>query len=109
MPMFSLGKSSCETKLLDLLQSKFFATARRNKILAKWAGGRLGHKDGALSRYVRRVIVSYLITPNDRNLVARIRSDFQKASINVSEEVICEKIKAIEKRIRTKRGNRVTG
>ncbi|MDR0555445.1 MAG: DUF1476 domain-containing protein [Holosporaceae bacterium] len=105
--MFSFGKSSYETKLLDVLQNRFFITARRNKILAKWAGGRLGYKESALNKYVRNLILSYLITPNDRKMIDRILLDFQKAHIKVSEKAIVEKIKAIEERIKAKRGNHV--
>jgi hypothetical protein len=103
MPMFSFDKSSYESKLLDLLQSKFFLTARRNKILAKWAGGRLGYKDSVLNKYVRRIILSYLTTPNDRKLIQDILSDFQKADIKVNEETIRQKIQAIEERIQARR------
>ncbi|MDR2158216.1 MAG: DUF1476 domain-containing protein [Holosporaceae bacterium] len=101
--MFSFDKSSYESKLLDLLQSKFFVTARRNKILAKWAGGRLGYKDGVLNKYVRRIILSYLTTPNERKMIDGILSDFQRAGIKMDEETICQKIRVIEDRIRARR------
>jgi hypothetical protein len=104
MPMFSSNKSSCELKLSNLLQSGFFVTARRNKILAKWAGGRLGYKDSTLSKYVRSIIFSYLITPNERKMIDRILSDFKKARIKMTEEIVKEKVQAIEERIRAKRG-----
>lgn len=105
MPMFSFDKSSCESRLLDLLQSRFFITARRNKIIAKWAGGRLGYSESTLNKYVRSVVLSYLVTPNDRKMVDRILEDFRKANINISEDVVSQKIKAIEERIIARRGN----
>jgi hypothetical protein len=91
--------------LLDLLQSRFFITARRNKIIAKWAGGRLGYSESTLNKYVRSVVLSYLVTPNDRKMVDRILEDFRKANINISEDVVSQKIKAIEERIIARRGN----
>jgi hypothetical protein len=103
MPMFSFDRSSYEKKLLDVLQSRFFVTARRNKILAKWAGGRLGYADDALSKYVKSIVFSYLIKPNDKKMIDRILLDFKEARINMSEEVIRQKIKAIEERIRARR------
>jgi hypothetical protein len=99
MAMFSFGNFSYEAKLRELLQSKFFRTARRNKILAKWAGGRLGYKGNTLSRYVKSIILFYLIAPNDRKIIDRIMSDFQKADIKITEDDILQKIKAVEKRI----------
>jgi hypothetical protein len=102
MPMFSFSKSSYEDRILNLLQSKFLITARRNKILAKWAGGRLGYKDNVLNKYIRSVIFSHIITPNDRKMIDRILLDFEKANIKIPEEMIHQKIKAIEERIRVK-------
>jgi hypothetical protein len=105
VPLFSFDKPSYEFKLSNLLQSVFFRTARRNKILAKWAGGRLGYKDNILERYVRSIILSYLVTPNDRKIVDRIMSDFQKAGIKMTEETVLQKIRAIEGRIRARQEN----
>jgi hypothetical protein len=100
--MFSFGKSSYEIKLLNLLQSRFFITARRNKILAKWAGGRLGYKENTLNKYIRSVIWSYLSVPNDQKIIDRILLDFKKAGIKMTEEIINQKIEAIEGRIKAR-------
>jgi hypothetical protein len=81
-------------------------TARRNKILAKWAGGRLGYRDNVLNKYVRSVVFSHIMTPNDRKMIDRILSDFKKAEIKIPEETIHQKIKAIEERIVAKRGSK---
>ncbi|MDR2107798.1 MAG: DUF1476 domain-containing protein [Holosporaceae bacterium] len=102
MPLFSFDKSSYEFKLSNLLQSGFFRTARRNKILAKWAGGRLGYKDNVLNRYVKNIILSYLMAPNDKKMIDRIMADFRKAGIKMTEETILQKIKAVENRIRAR-------
>ncbi|MDR2724160.1 MAG: DUF1476 domain-containing protein [Holosporaceae bacterium] len=102
MPMFSFNKSSYESRLLNLLQSSFFMTARRNKILAKWAGGRLGYKDSALNKYIRNIVFTHIMKPNDKKIINKILSDFKKADIKITEEVIYQKIKAIEERIKAK-------
>lgn len=102
MPAFSFDKLSCESKLLNVLQDSFFKKARRNKIIAKWAGGRLGLTGSKLNQYVRNMIFSYLITPNDRKMVNQILMDFQKSSISMTEAIILEKMSTIENRIRNK-------
>lgn len=102
MPMFSYDKISYETNLVGVLQNKFFITARRNKVLAKWAGGRLNYTGGALANYVRDIIFDYLSTPNDRKIIERIMKDFQAANIRISEDEIKQKIHAIEARIKNK-------
>ena len=102
MPMFSFDKSSYESRLMELLQDKFFKTARRNKIIAKWAGGRLGYKGITLNKYVKNIIFSYLTVPNDRKMIDKILSDFRKANIHMTEESIRQKIKTVETRIKNK-------
>jgi hypothetical protein len=102
MPMFSFDKSSYEARLVELLQDKFFRVARRNKIIAKWAGGRLGYKGIDLNNYVRNMIFSYLVVPNDRKMIDKILSDFKKANIPTNEDVVRQKIKSIETRIHNK-------
>jgi hypothetical protein len=100
--MFSFNKSSCESRLNDILQDKFFKTARRNKILAKWAGGRLGYSGLTLEKYIRNTIFYYLLIPSDRKIISRILSDFKKAGIHTTEGIIRQKIRAIEERIKNK-------
>ncbi|MDR2794973.1 MAG: DUF1476 domain-containing protein [Holosporaceae bacterium] len=102
MPMFSFDKSSYESRLLELLQDKFFKTAQRNKILAKWAAGRQGYKNESVDQYVRDLIFSYLVMPSDRKMIDKILSDFQNANILISENEVREKIKSIETRIKNK-------
>lgn len=102
MPMFSFDKPSYESRLMELLQDKFFKTAQRNKIIAKWAAGRLGYKGLVLSRYVRNIIFSYLEVPNDRKMIDKILYDFKASDIYMSEETIKQKIKTVETRIRNK-------
>jgi len=109
MAMFSYDMTSRESRLGDVLQSKFFRTARRNKILAKWVGGRLGYKEAALNKYVRSLVLFYLTLPNDRRMIDKILSDFQKANIRMSTEIIESKIKAIEERIYIRQGTKYVG
>jgi hypothetical protein len=87
---------------MRLLQEKFFKTARRNKILAQWAGGRLGYKDAAFKSYVRRKILTYLLNPDDEKMISGILSDFKRENVAMSEEVIKKKIQAIEMRVKNR-------
>ena len=98
MSVFSLNKSSQESKILRVLQHRFFITARRNKILAKWAGGRLGYTGSELSKYIRKIVLSHIVLPNDRKLVDKIESDFIKNKIAVTREEIEHKMRTAESR-----------
>jgi hypothetical protein len=102
MPMFSFDKSSYENRLVELLQDKFFKTAQRNKIIAKWAAGRLGYKKEDVDNYVKNMIFSYLAVPNDRKMIDKILSDFREKQIPMTEETIRKKINSVETRIRSK-------
>jgi hypothetical protein len=101
MPMFSFDKSSYESRLVELLQDKFFKTAQRNKIIAKWAAGRLGYKKEEVDNYVKNLIFSYLAVPNDRKMIDNILADFRKMSIPMTEATIRQKIKSVEARIKS--------
>jgi hypothetical protein len=101
--MFSFDKSSYEQKLMHVLQDKFFKTVKRNKNIAKWAGGRLGYTGIELNKYVRNIIFSYLMVPNDRKLVERILTDFRKAGIPINKDEICQKIMRVETHVQNKR------
>lgn len=103
MAKFSIDRASGESNLLRTLQEKFFATARRNKILAKWAGGRLGYKDAQLTCYIRRIILSYVLLPNDRKLIDRIEADFRAKGIDVPREDIVQKMNVVEGRVKRRR------
>lgn len=103
MSRFSIDKASGESNLLKSLQERFFATARRNKILAKWAGGRLGYKGAQLNGYVRKIILSYILLPNDRKLVDRIEQDFKAKEIEVPREDIVQKMNMVAERVKHKR------
>ena len=102
MPMFSFDKSSYEFNLLNLLQDRFFKTSKRNKILAKWAAGRLGLRGNDSAGYVRSIIFLYLVSPHDRKIVEKISEDFKNSQIPVTESDIWKKIKSIENRIDNK-------
>lgn len=102
MPMFSFNKASYEEKLVDVLQNQFFDLARRNKILAKWAGGRLGLTGAALYMYVKKVILGYIKLPNERVMVERILADFKEAGIPMTGEIVYQKMRSVETRIKNK-------
>ena len=105
MPMFFFNQSSCEARLMRLLQGNFFQRSWRNKVIAKWVAGRLGYKGDKMNAYVRNFIFSYLAIPNDRKMIDRILNDFKEENIPITEEDIVSKIKSVEERIRTKSGS----
>lgn len=104
MPMFSFNQLSCETRLMRLLQEKFFQKSWRNKVIAKWVAGRLGYKADKMNAYVRNFILLCLVVPNDRKMIDKILNDFKEKNIPITEDDIVSKIRSVEDRMRTKTG-----
>ncbi len=103
--MFSFNQSSCEARLMRLLQGNFFKRSWRNKVIAKWVAGRLGYKGDKMNSYVRNFIFSYLAMPNDRKMIDRILADFKEENIPIIEDDIVSKIRSVEERMRAKSGS----
>lgn len=99
MPMFSFNKSSCKTRLMQLLQDEFFKVSWRNKVIAKWVAGRLGYKGIKMNSYVRNFILSCLMMPGDQNMLQRIMADFESENIPMKESEVLNKIKSVEERM----------
>lgn len=106
MSVFLFDKISRESNLLRVLEDRFFITARRNKILAKWAGGRIGYKNLKLSHYVRKIVLSYILLPDDQRLVDKIEADFVLAGVNIKREEIVNKMRTAEIRSQNRRKSR---
>ncbi|MBR1734491.1 MAG: DUF1476 family protein [Alphaproteobacteria bacterium] len=104
MPMFSFDKSSYESRLMQLLQEKFFRNSWRNKVIAKWVAGRLGYKGDEMNSYVRNFIFACLAVPNERKMIDRILADFEVAGIPMTENDILRKIRSVEERMKNKTG-----
>lgn len=88
-----------ESRMKDFFQKNFLDVARRNKILARWAAGRMGYDREQSDAYVRNVILGYLMSPNDRRMIRKILSDFNDAKVTLSEDDIRAKLAAIELRL----------
>lgn len=100
--MFSIGKSSYESRIVKVLQDKFLRISRRNKILAKWVAGRLGFSEEEKNKYVRKLVVSYIFNQNDQKIVEKIVAEFHACGVKITEEEVAAKIRSIETRVRTR-------
>lgn len=88
-----------ESRMKDFFQKNFLDVARRNKILARWAAGRMGYDREKSDAYVRNVILGYVMAPNDRKMIRKILADFHEAKVALSEDDIRAKLSAIEIRL----------
>lgn len=104
MPMFSFDQSSCEARLMQLLQDDFFKVSWRNKVIAKWVAGRLGYKGAEMNSYVRNFILSCLVIHDDQKMIEKIMADFESENIFIKESEVLNKIKSVEERMGSKTG-----
>jgi hypothetical protein len=85
MTTFDDREQAFEKKFALDQDLKFRAEARRNKLLAEWAAGKLGIKGDALAEYVKAVVRADLQEKGDEDVFRKIRKDFDTAGIKVAD------------------------
>jgi hypothetical protein len=90
MTTFDERQKSFEKKFAMDQDLKFRAESRRNKMMAEWAGGKLGIIGGALDDYVKAVRKADLEEKGDDDVFRKIRNDLDAKSIAVTDTEIRE-------------------
>src|SRR5215208_2108268 len=67
---------------------RFKATARRNKMLGKWAAERQGLSEAEAEAYAKEVVLADFEESGEEDVFRKIRGDFDSKGINVSDEDI---------------------
>lgn len=88
MTTFDKREEAFEKKFAHDEELRFKATARRNKLLGLWAAEKLGSDDA--DAYAKEVVRSDFEEPGDEDVFRKIRGDFDKAGIAISDAEIRE-------------------
>lgn len=88
MTTFNEREKGFEKKFAHDADLKFKAEARRNKMLAEWAGAKLGLTGPALEDYVKAVRKSDLAEAGDDDVVRKVKGDLDAKGIAVSADEI---------------------
>lgn len=104
MTSFDNRKKAFEDKFAHDADLKFKAEARRNKLLAIWAGGKLGIEGVALEDYIKAVRKSDLAEAGDDDVFRKVQGDLKAKSVAVSDaeiraamqDYLAEAVKQIE-------------
>lgn len=88
MTTFDEREKSYERKFALDEELKFRSEQRRNKLLAEWAGGKLGLSGPAVDDYVKSVRKADLATKGDEDVFQKIRKDFDEKSVSISDAEI---------------------
>lgn len=90
MTTFDEREKSFEKKFAMDQDLKFRSESRRNKMVAEWAGGKLGLTGAALEDYVKAVRKADLEEKGDDDVFRKIRKDMDAKNIAVTDKEIRE-------------------
>lgn len=88
MTTFDEREKGFEKKFALDQDLKFRAEARRNKLLAEWAAGKLGISGDALQDYIRSVVKADLEEKGDEDVFRKLHKDFSEAGVDISDAEI---------------------
>lgn len=88
MSEFSKREKTFEDKFAHDEDLKFKAHARRNRLLGEWAAEKLGFAGDAAKAYVGEVIKADLEEPGEEDVFRKIRGDFDKKGVALSDHQI---------------------
>jgi hypothetical protein len=88
MTTFDNREQAYESKFAHDQDLKFKAESRRNKMLAEWAGAKLGITGDALAEYIKAVRKADLAEKGDEDVFRKIKQDFADKSIAVTDAEI---------------------
>jgi hypothetical protein len=88
MTSFDDRKRAYESKFAHDQELKFKATARRNKLLGRWAAEQLGLEGEAAEAYAKDVVLEDLAEPGEDDVFRKIRQDFDAKGVQQSDHQI---------------------
>ncbi|MBX3529815.1 MAG: DUF1476 domain-containing protein [Rhizobiaceae bacterium] len=77
-----------EKKFAHDEETRFKATARRNKLLGLWAAGLMGKSGDAAEAYAKDVVKADFAEVGDEDVFRKVRSDFDSAGVTQSDHQI---------------------
>lgn len=92
MSGFDDREKGFEKKFAHDADLKFKAESRRNKMLAEWAGAKLGMSDEEITNYIKEVRRSDLEEAGDDDVFRKLRADFDAKSVAVTDDQIREQM-----------------
>ena len=86
MATFDEREKGFEKKFAHDQDLKFKAESRRNKMIAEWAGAKLGLTGAAIEDYVKAVRRADLEEKGDDDVVRKLMKDFADKGVVVAED-----------------------
>jgi hypothetical protein len=76
---------------------RFKVHARRDKLLGLWAAGEMGLTEMAAEAYAAEIVAADLAKAGEHDVFAKIRADFDRHGIALSDHLIRRKMEALLK------------
>ena len=86
MSGFDDREKGFEKKFAHDADLKFKAESRRNKMLAEWAGAKLGMGEDEIANYIKEVRRSDLEEAGDDDVFRKLRGDFDAKGVTISDD-----------------------
>lgn len=88
MSTFDKREKAYESKFAHDEELKFKATARRNKLLGRWAADKMGLSGEEAEHYAKGVVLADLEEPGEEDVFRKIRGDFDDKGVDQSDHQI---------------------
>jgi hypothetical protein len=88
MTTFDKREEGFEKQFAHDEELRFKATARRNKMLGKWAAERQGISGAEADAYAKDVVMADFEEAGDDDVFRKIRADFDAKGVKLSDEEI---------------------
>ncbi|SRR5260221_7742337 len=88
MSTFDKREEGFERKFALDEESRFRATARRNKLLGLWVAEKIGLSGTEAESYAKSIIIADLAEGGDEDVFRKIRGDFDNAKVAQSDHQI---------------------
>jgi hypothetical protein len=85
MTSFEERERSFEKKFALDEELKFRAAARRNRLLAQWAAGKLGLSGADVDDYIKAVRKADLVEKGDEDVFRKVKKDLDDKGVRISE------------------------
>jgi hypothetical protein len=95
MTTFDKREEGFEKQFAHDEELRFKATARRNKMLGKWAAERQGLSGDAADAYAKAVVMADFEEAGDNDVFRKIRTDFDAKGVNVSDDEINRQMQSL--------------
>ena len=88
MTTFDKREEGFEKQFAHDEELKFKATARRNKLLGRWAAEKLGLNGAEAESYAKSVVMADFEEAGDHDVMRKIRTDFDAKGVAQSDHQI---------------------